>query len=114
MRQILIEDSTFKGLAKLTQPLQGDTADTVIARLIKSYKRNGQAKAATRARVKALPGRGLGTPNGIGVRIEALIKKGWGNPRIYKAVKKSFPKSRIKGPASVAWYRHKMKRGLKK
>jgi hypothetical protein len=47
MRQIAIEDSTFNELAKLTQPLQGDTADTVIARLIKSYKKNGHAPGAT-------------------------------------------------------------------
>ncbi len=42
MRQIEIEESTFNELAKMTTPLKGETADTVISRLIRIAKRNGQ------------------------------------------------------------------------
>ncbi len=111
MRQtVLLEQSTFNDLVRLAIPLKDD-ADSVIARLIRTAKKNGHTLAgARRVKAKAAPGRGKGTPNGIGTRIGELIKKGWSNQRIFKAMKKEFPKSRIKGPASVVWYRSKFKR----
>jgi hypothetical protein len=43
MRHREIAESTLNELAKLTTPLSGETIDTVIMRLVKSYKKNGHA-----------------------------------------------------------------------
>ena len=46
MRHREIQQSTLNELAKLTTPLSGETIDSVIMRLVKSYKRNGHAPVA--------------------------------------------------------------------
>ena len=43
MRNREIQEATLQELAKLTTPLSGETLDTIIMRLVKSYKRNGHA-----------------------------------------------------------------------
>lgn len=45
MRNREIDEGTFNELTKLTTPLSGETLDTIIMRLVKSYKKNGHAPA---------------------------------------------------------------------
>jgi hypothetical protein len=54
MRHREIEEATLNELAKLTTPLSGETLDTIIMRLVKSYKKNGHAPGPTQTTGKLI------------------------------------------------------------